>query len=328
MGSNPVIIEVKTLTVVPEPGFTLSDNYYPSSSLILTVNYGNVNLNFIGNYPVRYYVSDSSGNVDSSKVRVYKVVDTKAPSIILNGKDTVIINVKTLTQVPEPGYTLADNYYNPAALIVNPNYGIVKLNQIGLYKVRYYVSDPSGNMDSSKMRFFNVVDTTAPVITLIGPQVIDWYRWKPYVDPGNTVTDNYYTNLTCNPDLSQLNILLPGYYQVFFNITDPSGNKAKEVIRYVNVIMLGINNKTEKDLFHLYANPNKGLLNIDLNIENGSKANITIFDVNGKLVYSNDQLNPDDEKIQIDLSNEASGLYFIKVMADGMTASKTFAIQK
>jgi hypothetical protein len=99
----------------------------------VNVNYANVYLSIVGNYSLRYYVSDPSGNIDSSVTRLYRVVDIIPPSINLIGKDTVIIDAKTLSVVPEPGYIITDNYYPASALIVNPNYAVVNLNVFGNY---------------------------------------------------------------------------------------------------------------------------------------------------------------------------------------------------
>jgi hypothetical protein len=182
-----------------------------------------------------------------------------------------------------------------------------------------------------------VKDTSRPVITLKGAMVINWKRWCPYVDPGNTVTDNYYTGLVCTPDTSKVNYFLDGIYVVKFNITDPSGNKANEVIRYVQIFYsggpvscwpAGMKNPTSNVSFTLYPNPNHGVLNLELNPGNSPTTQILIFDANGKQIYSGEYLNANTKKIQIDLSDHDSGLYFIKVITQDGVASKVFLMEK
>jgi hypothetical protein len=148
------------------------------------------------------------------------------------------------------------------------------------------------------------------------------------VDAGNTVTDNYYTGLVCTPDLSQLNIYLPGFYIVTFDITDPSGNKALQMKRTVQVRAgaNGIDANADENRFSIYPNPNNGKVNIEMNI--AGKANIMVFDANGKLVYSDDIANALNNKIQLDLSNEAPGMYFVKVVSENYSATKAITIQK
>ena len=324
-GANPLTVEVYSTFTAPTA--VVNDNY--CTGLTYTVT-GSVNTNVIGTYTLTYNAVDCEGNNAVPIVLTVLVKDTKAPSLLFILGDTVTIDVNTMTTVPEPGYVLNDNYYNIGALTLNVNYANVKLNIVGNYPVRYYVNDPAGNMDSSKVRVYKIVDRIAPVITLTGDGFINWKRWTPYVDPGTIVSDNYYTGLTATVDFSQVNVYLDGTYTVRCNITDPSGNKAIEVLRYVRVYTApsGINTNTNNAMISVYPNPNNGIVNVDLNNTEATYANIVIFDANGKMVYSNNIINMTQNKVQIDLSNEASGMYFIKVITNNATSSKSFSIQK
>ena len=324
-GANPLTIEV--FTPFTAPNATVTDNYCTGVSYTVT---GAVNANVLGTYTLTYKATDCSGNAATAVVLTVIVRDSKAPTLLLIGGDTTLVDVNTLTQVPETGYSLNDNYYNQGALTLNVNYSNVKLNQVGIYPVRYYVSDPSFNMDSSKVRYYKVVDRIAPVISLTGASFIDWKRWAPYVDPGSTVTDNYYTSLSANVDASEVNIYLNGIYTVKYNVTDPSGNKAIELLRYVRVYTApsGINTDSKNDIFSVYPNPNNGIFNFDIKMTDVTFINIVIFDANGKVVYTNNSDINMNNKLQIDLSKEAQGVYFIKVVTNNFTSSKTFSIQK
>lgn len=310
------------------PIVTVTDNY--NVGLGYTITGATVNTSVIGTYVIKYNATDSSGNIANTKTLTVIVRDTKAPTTILLVNDVVIIDVNTLSIVPEPGYSVSDNYYKASQLTVNVNYSNVKLNVIGDYIVRFYVTDPSGNLDSSKARTYRVVDRVAPVINLTGYGYILWPRWKPYTDPGNTVTDNYYTGLTCTPDISKVNVYTPGVYQVTYNVTDASGNVAKQVIRLVEVLAdaNGINNQVSNQLFSLYPNPGNGNINVTLNSKDTKEASITIYDANGKLVFATSQTSIINGPFQIDLSNQASGMYFINVVTNNSSTTKSFTIQK
>lgn len=321
-------IYLNVFDVYVAPIVTITDNY--NVGLTYTISGDFVNPNIIGTYNVFFHATDSSGNIALSKKFTVIVRDTKAPSILLNFGDTFVIDVNTMTTVPEPGYTLSDNYYSSGSLTLNVSYANVKLNLIGNYPVKYYVSDPSGNMDSSHIRVYKIVDRVAPVITVTGTPYLLWPRWKPYVDPGNIVTDNYYSTLTCVPDISKVNIYLPGVYEVTFDITDPSGNKAKQEKRTVQVTAdaNGIVNKGNSGVLKVYPNPSNGIFNLELDLSDSKVAEITVFDANGKVVYYINEINKMQKLMQIDLSNEASGMYFIKVVTDKNSASKAVSIQK
>lgn len=324
-GSNPLYISVNS-TFTP-PSATVTDNY--NTGLPYTITGGPVNSFQLGTYSLFYNAVDSSGNTALTKTLTVIVQDITPPQITLIPKDTVIIDCITLTTVPEPGFIVSDNYATPSQITVSKK-GAVNLNVIGTYSVRYYAADPSGNIDSSKVRVYVVVDRGAPVISLIGALSMNWPRWKNFVEPGTSVYDKCDPTATAIPDYSKLNIYLDGLYDVTYSCTDASGNKAAPIIRYVNIYTVanGLNANGSANLFKVYPNPNNGLVTVDLNIENANAAIIMIYDANGKIVYHNSSVNAVNSKMQIDLSSEAAGMYFIKVVTDSFTASKTFSIRK
>ena len=90
------------------------------------------------------------------------------------------------------------------------------------------------NAATEVTRKVTVVDTTAPVIILNGDSEIDFALGSEYTDAGATVSDNLDTDLELVVENS-VDASAVGVYQVKFNITDSTGNKATEVVRTVNV---------------------------------------------------------------------------------------------
>ncbi len=323
-GANPLYIDV--FSTFNAPAATVLDNY--NMGLTYTVSGGPVNIYALGSYQIYYNAVDSSGNVAATKTLTVIVQDKTAPQITLLPQDTVVLDCISVTVAPEPGYVITDNYYATSQITITKT-GVVNPNVLGTYVIRYKVQDPSGNADSSKVRVYQVVDRVAPVITLKGLDIVNWPRWKAYVDAGTNIYDKCDPTAVVTKDESKVNIYLDGLYEVVFTSTDASGNKATPVKRMVNIYTsTGISTKGGDNLFSVYPNPNKGLLNVDLNIENAATANVMVFDANGKVVYSNTILNPSNNKMQIDLSNMAVGMYFIKVVTDNFSGSKTFSILK
>lgn len=72
------------------------------------------------------------------------------------------------------------------------------------------------------------------------------------------------------------------------------------------------------DEIKLYPNPTNGVLNIDLNYS--SSGNIELYSLDGKLVFAKEYIN--ENKINIDLSNNKSGIYFIRLLFNGETITK------
>ena len=68
----------------------------------------------------------------------------------------------------------------------------------------------------------------------------------------------------------------------------------------------------------VYPNPSSGHITIDVNMPGKGKADLTITDMNGKVVYS-EQLPETDGKIskEIDLSKNGKGMYSIRLSKGG-----------
>ncbi|MBQ4821728.1 BspA family leucine-rich repeat surface protein [Aquimarina sp. MMG016] len=108
----------------------------------------------------------------------------------------------------------------------------ININQVGTYTVTYdAVNSISGSSAAQVIRTVEVVDTTAPVITLIGdnPQVIE--LGDDYSELGATVDDG--SQLVIN-DSEFMDAV--GNYTIYYNATDASGNNAVEITRTVNVV--------------------------------------------------------------------------------------------
>ena len=102
---------------------------------------------------------------------------------------------------------------------------------MGSYSVFYNSIDVSGNAAIQVIRTVNVVDTTAPIITLTGanPQTVE--LGSGYAELGATTDDG--SAVTIN---SAAFVDAVGSYSVLYDSIDVSGNAAIQVIRTVNVV--------------------------------------------------------------------------------------------
>ncbi|MDY8134624.1 immunoglobulin-like domain-containing protein [Aquimarina sp. 2201CG5-10] len=215
LGDNPQVIELGS--GYTELGATVDDGV--TNLIINTSDFEDV----IGSYTIRYNATDASGNAAIEVTRTINVVDTTAPVITLLGDSPQVIELGS--GYTELGATVDDGVTN---LIINTS---DFQDAIGSYTIRYNATDASGNAAIEVTRTINVVDTTAPVITLIGdnPQVIE--LGSGYTELGATVDDGV-TNLVI--DTSDFQDVIGGY-TIRYNATDASGNVAIEVTRIVNV---------------------------------------------------------------------------------------------
>jgi hypothetical protein len=214
-----------------EQGATVKDNFNQNLTAQIT---GSINTNNVGTYTITYNATDSSGNqatpVTRSVVVVAReVVDTIAPVISLNGSSSV--NHSVGTNYSDPGATAQDN--KDASVSVNVT-GSVNTSVIGTYTIRYRATDQAGNA-SEIIRYVNVVDTVAPVITLNGSSTISLEVGSTYSELGANVSDNYASNLSVMITGS-VNTNLLGAYTITYSASDPSGNNAISKTRTVRIV--------------------------------------------------------------------------------------------
>jgi len=98
-----------------------------------------------------------------------------------------------------------------------------------------YAYDANGNI-LNKTSSNGVVDTTPPVITLLGVSPITIAVGSAYSDAGATALDNVDGNITANiATVNPVNPAVVGTYTVTYDVSDAAGNAATQVTRTVNV---------------------------------------------------------------------------------------------
>lgn len=221
-------VDVECHTEYVDAGATASDNVDGDiSGNIQTTN--TVDVNVVGAYSVTYNVSDLAGNAATPVVRTVNVVDTTAPEIALIGSGTA--TVQCGSGYVDAGATASDTC--AGALVPIPS-GSVNTSSPGDYTITYNVQDPAGNAAVSVSRVVTVVDTTAPVISLIGQSSVTVECHSAYTDNGATASDTCDGALTPQPT-SNVNVDDPGVYTVTYNVSDSAGNAAVPVTRTVTV---------------------------------------------------------------------------------------------
>ncbi len=113
-----------------------------------------------------------------------------------------------------------------------------------------------------------------------------------------------------NVNTTQARIMVAAETNVFYNINP---------INFTITQTLGVNETAaNKDVFVVYPNPSKGLLNVKFTNSN-EVYDITVYDVSGKLVFTqaNNKLNH-DKTGSFDLSHLVQGDYLIKVKSKNL----------
>jgi hypothetical protein len=197
-----------------------------------------------GNYPISLSVleaADNTGALHATEngtdfVLTIETVDpclddSTPPTIVLNGSDP--LNIECGTAFVDPGATATDDCPEPGTPVAVNSSGVVDPNTPGSYVITYSATDASGN-PATDTRTVNVVDTTAPVITLNGANPLTVECHTAFIDPGATATDLCAGSVPVST-AGAVDANTPGSYVLTYTATDPSGNLAMDT-RTVNVV--------------------------------------------------------------------------------------------
>ena len=319
LGDNPITIEVgDTYT---DAGATATDNFDGDiTSSIVTVS--TVNTSIVGVYLVAYNVSDTAGNAAAEVTRTVTVVDTTVPVITLLGDNPITIEVgDTYT---DAGATATDTYDGDITSSI-VTVSTVNTAIVGVYSVTYNVSDTSGNVAAEVTRTVNVVDTTVPVITLLGEDPVTIVVGDTYTDAGATATDTYDGDITSSiVTVSTVNTAIVGVYSVTYNVSDANGNAAIEVTRTVNVeddLSLEDFNQIE---FSLFPNPSSGDVTVKYYLpEQMNEVIIKVYDMLGRLVtVTTNERGQGIQQVNLDLNTLDKGNYILIICAGNNSREK------
>lgn len=188
-----------------------------------------------GYYRLVLTVTDQVGWSASDEMQV--TWDTTAPVLTLMGEDEIEIEVHSLYQ--DAGASAVDNLDSAinSKIVVD---GLVDSSTVGAYTVTFNVTDHAGNVAVPVQRMVHVVDTTKPVISLLGDDPVLVEKYAIYEDAGANARDNYDGDLSKAVVVhSNVNTRAVGEYSVKYSVTDGSGNSAIPVERAVRVISRG-----------------------------------------------------------------------------------------
>lgn len=171
-----------------------------------------------GNYAFTFKVTDPYGASDTATVHVH-ILDGVAPKVVLNG--TTPMSLEVFSKFIDPGATATDEM-DGSNLAVHVQ-GAVNCKKLGSNILTYTATDSSGNVGSAT-RTVNVVDTTAPVITLNGANPMSIDCSHGYSEPGASATDNYDGSVPVT--ISGAVPSTAGTYTVTYAATDSSHNTA------------------------------------------------------------------------------------------------------
>jgi len=213
---------------------------------IAVVGGDTVDTSKVATYVVTYNYTDSEGNAAEQVSRTIKVVDTTAP--VFESIDRTVKVVEAGSELPVADYVVTDNYDSSEDIKVEIT-GFDS-RKTGIQTIRYTATDTNGNSNYEEIKI-NVVDTTAPTITLVDESLLTQTFTKGegrYQVPTFRVTDNSFEGTIDiseeMPDENNRIILvrdgvirpeIPGTYTVKYTVYDAS-LKSSEIVITVKVL--------------------------------------------------------------------------------------------
>ena len=109
--------------------------------------------------------------------------------------------------------------------------------EVGVFEIKYNVTDAAGNKAVEVVRKVTVEDTTIPVLVLLGEAEVSVSVGQTYSDAGVTASDTLDGDLTSEIIIGgdTLDTANAGIYVLTFDVTDEAGNKASQLTRKVTV---------------------------------------------------------------------------------------------
>jgi len=314
---------------------TVEDAYDLTPSLTKEWGFnGPVNTLVRRTYPVTYNSVDQSGNNAIPVIRSYRVDDFIPPVISLNTFDIVQHEVRT--PYNSIAASVTDNYYPAGQVSLVKISSNVNPNVLGQYSEVFEAVDGSGNK-TRKTRIINVVDKEKPILWgeylhgCVGENI-----WPMY---GLSTTDNYYSPAELLPVVEivsqNVNPWEEGTYSITYRVTDPSGNTSLPFTRSViytywpkcQSSSVGLNPiNTLEESISVYPNPSSGLVTVDLKGSLAQSATIEVYNAMGQVILVK-AFSETTGKFELNLSGHASGVYTVKLIADGQVITKRVVIQ-
>lgn len=185
--------------------------------------------------------TDAAGNVSSS-TQVSVIKDTVAPTATISGVTEGQITNQSVTPTAPGGDTYTVSLTNNGTEVIGYALGTA-ITAEGSYALSVTPTDAAGNTGSATVVNFTI-DTTTPVITLLGNATENVANGDPYTDAGATASDNIdggITAIIATTIINDVNGLgtfdntKAATYTYRYNVSDAAGNAATEVTRTVVV---------------------------------------------------------------------------------------------
>ncbi|TNE79373.1 MAG: DUF5011 domain-containing protein [Bacteroidetes bacterium] len=167
-----------------------------------------------------------------------------------------------------------------------------------------------------------------PYMTLNGADTLFILRGTNINDPGASACDDEQGDISSfvMVDSSTVDVSVPGEYTMTYDVEDSEGNAATQLSRVVKVSP-GVGIAEAPFAFSLYPVPAKEELNIRGLAGKAEEVNVSLLDMNGRVVYSGKwSLSEGTQTLSIALSGLQQGIYICQINSESVQMTEKFAI--
>jgi len=147
-------------------------------------------------------------------------------------------------------------------------------------------------------------------------------------EKGTLVIESILSSTTvANPTFTAPEIKKDSIISFSLVVNDGIENSAPATVKVtvLNVIDVGVST-TNSPLFKIYPNPTTGIVNIEFGGGKGSKTEVSVTSLLGAEIFRKETF--DATNLQIDLSNQVSGMYLLRISNDNRQSVSIIVIRK
>lgn len=225
-----------------------------------------------------------------------------------------------------PVNNLNNSKYTPTPMFPDKIYIYFRTNKAASENY-YIIKDVNGNVIHRKDNFANET-TYRDTLTLSNAICYIFEFYDDGTPPAGNPLNKDGLNWWGNPDDGTGSLAIRSVYSGG-NLKSYSADFGTKILQQFSVgYRSDINSpiNTQAKLF-VYPNPSKGLIKIDMELPPFQTAStLSIFDVNGKKVYTESIKQKGDVSKVVDLNGKAAGIYFISIETGGAVLKKKVLI--
>ncbi|QGQ97946.1 tandem-95 repeat protein [Paenibacillus psychroresistens] len=210
-------------------------DYFINISNGTSTNNGNqmTDLSFEVTVNGTYTIFINNGQDQAIQQVIINHIDNDKPIILLRGDNELFIEAGSI--YTDPGADVTDNSLPVAITVTASTY--TNTNVLDDYPMQYNFTDMAGNHAVTVTRTVHVIDTTAPIITLLGsnPLTVNEHTNFNTLQLAASVADNSGETILANRTGDMPVSANPGTYTLTYTATD-SSNRSATVTRVIYVL--------------------------------------------------------------------------------------------